>query len=117
SGGITEVAPGLNMQQIEPKTSSDYAAYVKLQLHLIAAGIGVPYESMTGDMKEVNFSSARIRHIDFRRDCEQVQWLVLVPKLCAGIWRWFVDAAVLGGKVASADYSVDWSTPRWDYVN
>ena len=117
SGGITEVAPGLNMQQIEPKTSSDYAAYVKLQLHLIAAGIGVPYESMTGDMKEVNFSSARIRHIDFRRDCEQVQWLVLVPKLCMGLWRWFVDAAVLGGKVNQPEYGVDWSTPRWDYVN
>lgn len=117
SGGITELSPGLNITQVEPKLASGYVEYCKLNLHLIAAGIGVPYESMTGDMIEVSFSSARVRLLDFRRDCEQIQWLVLVPRLCAQLWRWFVDAAVLGGKVGAADYAVDWSTPRWDYIN
>ena len=117
SGGITEIPPGVNMQQIEPKVSSDFVGYCTLNLHLIAAGIGVPYESMTGDMTKVNFSSARIRQIDFRRDCEQTQWLVVVPRLCNVLWKWFVDAAVLGGAQRKAEYAVDWSTPRWDYVN
>jgi lambda family phage portal protein len=117
SGGITQLPAGLNLTAFEPKTSGDYAAYVKMQLHLIACGIGVPYEALTGDMVEVNFSSARVRLIDFRRDCEQMQWLVVVPRLCAPLWRWFIDAAVLAGKLARADYGVDWSTPRWDYVN
>lgn len=117
SGGITEVAPGLNMTSIEPKAAGGFVEYCKFNLHLIAAGLGVPYEALTGDMVEVNFSSARIRQIDFRRDVEQEQWLVVIPRLCERIAAWFVDAASLIGKAGNGKRAVDWSTPRWDYVN
>lgn len=118
SGGITQIPPGMQMTSVEPKAGGGFVDHCKFNLHLIAAGVGVPYESMTGDMKEVNFSSARIRQIEFRRDVEQEQWLVLVPRLCERIAAWFIDAATLIGKVRVADQrSVDWSTPRWDYVN
>lgn len=117
SGGITQVSPGLGMTFIDPKPNGGFVETCNFNLHIIAAGIGVPFESMTGDMHRVNFSSARIRQIEFRRDCEQEQWLVVVPVMCDGIWRWFVDAAVLAGHVRKADYSVDHATPRWDYVN
>lgn len=118
SGGVTEIPPGLNMTSVEPKPANGYVEYCKLNLHLIAAGWGVPYESMTGDMSEVNFSSARIRQIEFRRDVEQEQWLVIVPRLCDRIAGWFIDGAVLIGKARqNAARSVDHSTPRWDYVN
>ena len=115
SGGITELPPGLNLTAFEPKPATGTVEYLKWQLHLIASGIGVPYEALTGDMNEVNFSSARIRIIDFRRDVEQMQWTVLVPRLLNRIWGWFVDAAYLGTGVAR-DTAVEWSTPRWDYV-
>lgn len=117
SGGVHQVPPGMNLTTVEPKPAGGYVDYCKLGLHLITAGIGVPYESATGDMLEVNFSSARIRQMEFRRDTEQLQWLVLVPRLCDGIWRWFCDAAIDAGEVRAADYSAEWSTPRWDYVN
>lgn len=117
SGGITEVPPGLNITQLEPKIASEYVAYCTLNLHLIAAGVGVPYESMTGDMSKVNFSSARIRQIEFRRDTEQTQWLVFAPRFCDPLWAWFVDAAHLAGKTSKSEAEVEWSTPRWDYVN
>lgn len=117
SGGITRVPDGLNPTFIEPKAAGGYVDYCKFNIHLIAAGWGVPYESMTGDMTQVNFSSARIRQMEFRRDREQAQWLVVVPRLCAPIWRWFQEAAVLVGAVSDTSAVVDWSTPRWDYVN
>ena len=31
--------------------------------------------------------------------------------------RAFVDAAVLSGKIPRPDYAVEWTTPKWDYVN
>lgn len=118
SGGITELPPGMEMTAVEPKPANGYVEYCKLNLHLVAAGIGVPYESMTGDMSEVNFSSARIRQIEFRRDTEQEQWLVIVPRLCEVIAAWFLQAAELVGKARGGVVrTVDWSTPRWDYVN
>lgn len=117
SGGITEVPAGLGLTVVEPKAQPGYVDYVKYNLHLIAAGAGWTYEMMTGDVSEVNFSSARVRLLDYRREVEQLQWLVLVPGLCEPIWRAFIDAAVLAGAIPRADYSVDWSTPKWDYVN
>lgn len=117
SGGITQLPPGVNVTVVEPTAAPGYTDYVKHQLHLIAAGMTVPYEMLTGDMREVNFSSARVRLLDYRRSVQQLQWLVLIPKLLDRIWRAFVDAAELAGSVAVADYSVDYSPPKWDYVN
>lgn len=117
SGGITQVPAGLGLTVIEPKAAPGYVEYVKHQLHLIAAGMGVTYEMLTGDVSEVNFSSARVALLEFRRNAEAMQWNVLVPNLCAPIWRAFVDAAVLAGTIPGPVYDVDWSTPKWDYVN
>ncbi len=117
SGGITQVPAGLSLTVVEPKAAPGYVDYVKHQLHLIAAGMGVTYEMLTGDVSEVNYSSARVALLEFRRNAEQLQWLTIIPGLCAPIWRAFIDAAVLAGKMAQPDYSVDWSTPKWSYVN
>lgn len=117
SGGITQVPAGLGLTVVEPKAAPGYVEYVKHQLHLIAAGMGVTYEMLGGDVSEVNFSSARVALLEFRRSAEAVQWNLLVPNLCAPIWRAFVDAAVLAGVIQRPAYEVDWSTPKWDYVN
>ncbi|MCD8514639.1 MAG: phage portal protein [Burkholderiaceae bacterium] len=116
SGGVTSVPPGVNLTVIEPKAAPGYEAYVKHQLHLIAAGMEVTYEMLTGDMTGVNFSSARVALIDFRRSVEQEQWLELIPHMTR-LWREFIDTAVLAGALPRREYAVDWSTPKWDYVN
>jgi lambda family phage portal protein len=117
SGGITQVPSGVNLTVVEPKAAGGYVEYVKYQLHLIASGMGVTYEMMTGDVREVNFSSARVSMLEFRRNAEQMQWLTLIPRLCEPIWRAFVDAASMAGVMKAKDYGVDWSTPKWSYVN
>ena len=117
SGGITQVPTGVNLTVVEPKAAGGYVDYVKYQLHLIAAGMGITYEMMTGDVREVNFSSARISMLEFRRNAEAMQWLTLIPRLCEPIWQAFIEAAALAGKVRPGDTAVDWSTPKWDYVN
>ena len=117
SGGITEIPPGLNIEVVEPKAAPGFVEAVKRSQHDIAAGIGVPYESMTGDMSGVNFSSARIRRIDYKRAVEQRQWLLIVPQLCQRVRRVWMEFAVIGGAITRADLATDWSTPKWEYVN
>jgi len=116
-GTVVGMPAGMNFTVVEPKAAPGYVEYVKYQLHLIAAGIGVTYEMMTGDMTGVNFSSARVGLLDFRRSVQQLQWLVLIPKLLEPLWGAFVEAAYMAGKVRSRDKSVDFSPPKWDYVN
>ena len=117
SGSIIELPPGVNMTVVEPKTSVGYAEYVKHQLHLICAGGGFTYEAATGDMREVNYSSARVRMLDFRREIEQLQWHVVVPMLCQRMVDAFAEAAQLSGALSRLSYTVEHSTPRWEYVN
>lgn len=117
SGNITELPPGVNITVVEPKAAPGHVDYVKHQLHVIATGMGVTYEMLSGDMSEVNFSSARVRLLDFRRAVQQVQWLIVIPKMLDRIHRAFVDSASLNGSIGRPDYSVDYSPPKWDYVN
>jgi lambda family phage portal protein len=116
-GNIFGMPAGLNFTVVEPKAAPGYVDYVKLQLHIIAAAIGVPYEAITGDMSEVNFSSARVRLLAYRRAVQQIQWLVLVPVLLRPIYEAFIDAANLAGKIRVVNKAVDFSMPKWDYVN
>lgn len=117
SGSIVQIPTGLSVTVVEPKAAPGYADYVKQQLHLIATGMGVTYEMITGDMTDVNFSSARVRLLDFRRAVQSMQWLVVIPKMLDRIHRAFVDAAYLAGAIDAVDYSVNYSPPKWDYVN
>lgn len=117
SGSINSLPAGSEITVVEPKPAGGYVEYVSQQLHMIAAGIGVPYEMMTGDLSGVNFSSARVRRLDFRRSVEAMQSVILVPRLIIPIFKAFVDAGVLGGQFRVRDYSMDYSTPKWDYVN
>lgn len=117
-GAIMRVPDGLNITVIEPKAAPGFVEYYRLQQHIIAAGMGVTYEMLTGDVTQVNFSSARVALLEFRRFAEQLQWLVLVPKMCAPIWAAFHDAAELAGVLPPGqNRAVDWATPKWDYVN
>ncbi|MNL44701.1 Phage portal protein, lambda family [compost metagenome] len=88
-----------------------------MQLHLIAAGAGWTYEMMTGDVREVSYTSARIRRLDYRREAEQEQWLHVIPKLIAPMVRAFSNACELAGRVKKADYNLRYATPKWEYTN
>jgi lambda family phage portal protein len=117
SGQILEMPQGVSFQIVEPKAAPGYVEYVKQRHHIIAAGFGVTYEMMTGDMSEVNFSSARMRQNDFRRDVEITQWTCLIPTLCDAMCRMFVEHAYLAGLISSTEYGVEHTTPKWSSPN
>ena len=76
---------------------------MRLQLHAIAAGVGLTYELLTGDLSQVNYSSIRAGLMEFRRRMEALQWQLLVPGLCQPVWRRFVLAAQAIGAAARRD--------------
>lgn len=117
SGSIVQLPPGLNLQVVEPKAAPGYVEYVKQNLHLIAAGFGVPYALMVGDLNDTSFSSGRIGLLDFRRRVQAVQWHVLIPVLIERVCAAAMDAAHLAGVITRADKRFDHSTPKWEYVN
>ena len=117
-GGITRLPAGLNVTVVEPTAAPGFVDYCKYNIHLVCAGGGFTYEQATGDMREVNFSSARMRMLDFRREVEQLQWLTFIPTLCDRICDEFAQACKLAGHLSGAlDYTVEHSTPKWESTN
>jgi lambda family phage portal protein len=58
--GMIEYLPsGRDVRFATPSSSGGYAEYMRVQLHAIAAGVGLTYELLTGDLSQVNYSSTR----------------------------------------------------------
>ena len=125
-GTLRVLPPGTDITFSEPATGGDsYADFVKVQLRAIAAGLGVTYEQLTGDMTGVNFSSARVALIEFRRRIEALQEQVIVHQFCKPTWERFVRIAVLSGALPAPGFerdprpwlAVKWMPPGWDWVD
>lgn len=116
-GSIIQLPTGMETTVIEPKAAPGYVETVKHNLAMAAAGLGVPYALMTGDLSETSFSSMRGGWLDFRRRVSLVQWHVVIPGLVERVCIAAMDAAVLAGVIRRADRRFDHSTPKWEYIN
>jgi capsid protein len=94
-----------------------YADHKRVGLHTVAAGYLVPYELLTGDLSMVNFSSARVGLVEFRRLATSIYWLCLVPMMLDRVWRWFCEAAELAGELPTSDIPVEWPDLEFESVN
>lgn len=92
-GMIPYLRPGEAVTVADPRPSSDYEPFNRVQLRAIAAGIEVPYELLSGDLSEVNYTSHRGGLVQFRGMVEADQWQILVPQLCRRVWQWFLEWA------------------------
>lgn len=55
--------------------------------------------------------------LHFARRVDVWQWRMLIPQLCVGVWRWFMEAqALLPGGVLE-DVKAEWTPPRREMVD
>jgi lambda family phage portal protein len=90
---------------------------MRVQLHAVAAGVGLTYELLTGDLSQVNYSSIRAGLIEFRRRMEALQWQLLVPGLCRPVWQRFVTTAQAAGMLPAGMIDAEWTAPRFEAVD
>ncbi len=109
-----------------PKEVGDtYEAFIKSMLREIAAGIGVTYEGMTGDLTGVNYSSIRAGLVKFRRACRMVQENLVIFQWSRPLWKAFIEACVFAGHISAEDYAANqreylnvvWRFPKWEWVD
>lgn len=100
----------------EPKAVGGYPEYVRVQDRRCAAALSMTYELWTGDLSQVNFSSARMGVLQFRARVRQVQNTVLIPKGCDPVWNWFVDHGQAAGLLPMRTIWSRWAPPQWESV-
>lgn len=114
-GAIEILAPGDDLEILQPPTAGDFPAFAYFTLHEIAAGFDLSFEVLTGNHAEVNFHSGRLGWIEFHNSVKKWRSRILVPHLCHRVWGWFIEAAQSVGRLPAApmrEFAVEWIPPR-----
>ncbi len=96
-GAMQQLPNGKTIEFANPPGVTGYGEYTSSVLHSIAIGFGTTYEVLTGDLRQVNYSSGRMGWIEFQRNIEQWRHLMVIPGFCQTTWDWFKEAATLAG--------------------
>ncbi|MDG4903197.1 phage portal protein [Mesorhizobium sp. WSM4962] len=127
-GATVELDPGQDIKFAEPAdVGGNYEAFQYRTFLMQAAGMGVPYADMTGDLRQSSYGSQRGGMITFKRRIEPMQHAVIVFQFCRPVWRRFVADAVLVGAVPISPamfqvrrrefLRVKWITPKWEWID
>jgi lambda family phage portal protein len=105
---VTRIEPGMiadigesDIVFAQPSSQSNFAPAYIAGMQAMAAGAGITYDQLTGDLRQANYSSLRAGKIEFRRLVEQIQWLILAPRFVVPTNKRFIDRAILAGKLTA----------------
>jgi lambda family phage portal protein len=127
--GVTvDLAPGEDIKFAEPAdVGSTYEPFQYRCLLRAAAGAGILYSDMTGDLRRTSFGSIRAGLIAHRRRVDTLQQSVIIYQLCQRVYnRWWTEAVLAGAlPVSPADFAAnqrmyrraDWIPPKWDWID
>ena len=86
------------MQFSEPAdVGANYETFMKVQFRMVAKGLGITYEQLSGDLAGVTFSSIRAGLIEFRRLIEMIRMRTLVGQFTRPIVLKWMTTGVLAG--------------------
>ena len=111
-GTLKRLPTGIDVKFNTPSQTQEVAAFLRLNLQQLAAGLGLPEHLLSGDLTGANYSSMRAGLLPFRQRVEQIQYGILVPQLLRPIWRRVVTWGVLSGELAAPAFEAN---PR-DYL-
>jgi len=115
-GSIEFLPPGKDIILANPPGVENYKEYTSVLLHEIASGLGVPFEALTQDLSQVNFSSARLGWLQFQRNIDSWRSQILIPSLLNPVFDWFLEGADLLG-VNTQGAFVEWTPPRREMID
>lgn len=121
-GLVQELEDGQKMEWSNPpEAGTNYSDYMRTTHLGTAAGAGLPYELMSGDIREVSDRTLRVIINDFRRFAEQRQWQIVIPMFCQRVIEWFAEAALLAGKITAGELAdvirVEHAPHGWAYIH
>lgn len=111
-GTLKRLPTGIDVKFNTPSQTQEVAAFLRLNLQQLAAGLGLPEHLLSGDLSGANYSSLRAGLLPFRQRVEQIQYGILVPQLLRPIWRQVITWTLLSGDLAAPDFETN---PR-DYL-
>lgn len=116
-GIIQELGPGQKMTFTSPPGTDGYKDYSRQNLQGVSAGFGPTYESVTGDLSNVNFSSGRMGWIEAQRLYNDLQTDVMIVQVCNKVIKWFLKGHELGVGKIKGKVKTEWTPPRREMID
>ena len=112
-GASIVAPPSYEVDAFKPSPMDGANDFLKSMQRSAAAGVGVPYQLMTGDLSDTNYSSARLGLLEFRRRIVSIQKNLLVPRILDPLWTRWAKLEQLAGRLPRGDVSGTWVFPGW----
>jgi lambda family phage portal protein len=123
-GAMRVLPPGADVTfSPQPQGLRDSVAFLAAVDREIAAGAGITYEALTGDLGAANYSSARVGLLDFRRRAEALQRHLVEAQVLRPLWRRWIAVQTLAGTIPADPLSlaehlaVRFVGPGFDWVD
>ncbi len=122
-GTLQRLRPGeLISWSDPPEIGTEANEFQKAIIREVASGAGIPPFLLDGNMGEVNFSSARVALIAFRRRIEQWQESMLAHQFLRPVYRRWLSVEILSGRIADvalneATLKHKWISPKGVWVD
>lgn len=106
-----------------PEIGSEANEFMRMTAREVAAGLGLPYELLSGDLSQVNYSSIRSGLVEFRKRIEAVQYSIVVYQFLRRVFeRWVLTENLAGrigrpGQSLSELFAVKFVMPRREWVD
>lgn len=113
-GTFQYLRPGEKVTFPDPPQLGDFGEYSRVTLGEVAAGYEIPYESLTGDLTGVNFSSGRMGWLGFQRSIDVWRWNIIVPQMLDVVFRWMRETMLIMG--LPSDLGCEWSPPHREMI-
>jgi lambda family phage portal protein len=91
-GAIVDLYGNEDITFGDPPTVGDLDPMTKLILRAVAAGLGITYEALTGDLTGVNFTSGRIGRMTMKSNVSGWQWKLMIPTMMHPLSVWFKES-------------------------
>lgn len=112
-GAILDMAPGEDIRFATPPSVQGFDEFTRVVIRSVASGLGITYDALSGDLSNVNFSSARMGRTEMDRNISSWQWLMMIPQFCQPFAGWMVEAWMTQtGNPRVGQSKITWSPPH-----
>lgn len=111
AGAILALKQDEDMEFTDPPSVDGYEPFMNLTDRVIAAGMGITYEALTGDYSKVNYTSGRMGRMDVEPNIRDWQENLMIAQICDREAEWIAEAIEDAADIPRNLWEMVWTPP------
>lgn len=117
AGSVMVLGNDEDMAFHNPPGVEGYEPFMRVTDRVIAAGLGITYESYAGDYSSVNYTSGRMGRMDTEPNTQDWQKNIMIAQVCNRLSDWIKEGVFDVAGVSSDAWDIMWTPPMRPVVD